>query len=225
MDLLQTAFIFTLAGLTGAAVGNFAAYLAISAAEKRLSIEKVEEILEDEPEDWQQDMEEVEKISSEEPSDPKYKALLEPTKPAVDYTGFHKPDLEALASKYKDEQAAAKEMEKEEKEPYVITIDVYLASENRAKEVLTYYEADDTLVNSAEEIVQAKELIGEHGLEKFGSGSQDPDVVYIRNEADGTDYEVTMSHASYSESVLGVKKQSKSRRKKNAVPKDDSSSE
>jgi hypothetical protein len=51
-------------------------------------------------------------------------------------------------------------------------------------------------------------LIGEKNLSRFGHGSQDPSVVYVRNDQLELVYEVVRSPQSYSEEVHGIKHES-----------------
>ena len=70
----------------------------------------------------------------------------------------------------------------------------------------TYYEADDVLCNERDEVVDPDErdrLIGEANLEKFGRGSGDASIVYIRNDKLEMQFEVVRSPNSYAEEVHG----------------------
>jgi hypothetical protein len=87
--------------------------------------------------------------------------------------------------------------------PYIITHDEYFAAEREYETVrLTYFEADDTLINEEDKIVDDVDgLIGEPHLVRFGSGSRDRKIVYIRNEKLETDFEVVKDKGSYLESL------------------------
>lgn len=87
--------------------------------------------------------------------------------------------------------------------PYIITHDEYFAAEREYDTVrLTYFEADDTLINEHDAIVDDVDaLIGEPHLVRFGSGSKDHKIVYIRNEKLETDFEVVKDKGSYLESL------------------------
>ena len=89
---------------------------------------------------------------------------------------------------------------------YVISLDTF-GNENPDydKISISYYEDDDTLADEQDEIMQEVEgTIGE-ALLCFGDQSDDPDVVYVRNERLSIDYEVVRLHRSYQEAVLGIK--------------------
>jgi hypothetical protein len=90
--------------------------------------------------------------------------------------------------------------------PYVIHRDE--REENAAYEAVTftYYEADDVLCNERDDVIPAEDrerIIGETNLEKFGHGSGDATIVYIRNDQLEMDVEVVRSVNSYSQEVHG----------------------
>jgi len=88
---------------------------------------------------------------------------------------------------------------------YVISISQFGAEREDYETLsLSYYEGDDTLADEKDEIIQ--DVIGTvgEGLLCFGDQSEDPDVVYVRNERLGIDYEIVRLHKSYQETVLGI---------------------
>lgn len=90
--------------------------------------------------------------------------------------------------------------------PYVISFEEFCEGEdNHDKITITYYAGDGILVDEEEEIIEDVErLVGEDNLiNKFGEGSDDPDVLYVRNERMGIDYEIVRQHTCYSEVVSG----------------------
>lgn len=88
--------------------------------------------------------------------------------------------------------------------PYVIHEDEQ--HEKSYNEVtFTYYEGDDVLCEGDERIIENRyEVIGDN-LDKFGHGSSDPMIVYIRNDEIAADIEVVRSTGSYAEEVHGLK--------------------
>lgn len=89
--------------------------------------------------------------------------------------------------------------------PYVISAQSFINEKlEYEKLTITYYEGDDTLADDAEEIVDDPvSLAGEGVFEKFGTcGSEDPNVVYVRNERIGTDFEILLNKGAYSEEVI-----------------------
>ena len=93
-------------------------------------------------------------------------------------------------------------------EPYVITFEQFNEEYDRYdKETMTYYAGDDTLADECEGIVDdVNDLVGD-SLSRFGENSEDPDVVYVRNDSLEIDYEIVRSPGLYSEVVLGHRKE------------------
>lgn len=93
-----------------------------------------------------------------------------------------------------------------EDQPYIITHDEYFAAEKEYDTfALTYYEEDDTLVGEDDKpIDDVENTIGEDHLVRFGSGSKDKNIVYIRNDKLASDYEIVKTNGSYVEMVLGM---------------------
>jgi hypothetical protein len=90
--------------------------------------------------------------------------------------------------------------------PYVITHDEYFEGEkDYVQSSLTYFETDDTLVDDSDTpIGDMESTIGEDNLIRFGHGSKSKNIVYVRNDRLGIDYEITRSSGSYLEEVLGL---------------------
>lgn len=93
-----------------------------------------------------------------------------------------------------------------EDKPYIITHDEYFAAEKDYDMVsLTYFETDDTLVDEQDKPVEdSDKVVGDEHLARFGSGSKDRNIVYVRNDRLGIDYEIVKSKGSYLEEVLGM---------------------
>jgi hypothetical protein len=69
-----------------------------------------------------------------------------------------------------------------------------------------YYDGDDILTDDDNRPIDNKDqLVGENNLTKFGHGSRNSYIVYIRNELLGLDMEVVLRHASFVEEVHGLK--------------------
>jgi hypothetical protein len=95
---------------------------------------------------------------------------------------------------------------------YVIHIDEYMADENEweSQSTLTWYEGDQILTDSHD--VPIYDWISVVGELKFGHGSKDPNVCYIRNERLQTEYEVLRDPGSYEVEVLGGQVEERARR-------------
>ena len=88
-------------------------------------------------------------------------------------------------------------------EPYVIHVDEFQGDEMGydSQSTLTYYEKDGILTDEQNvPIYNPHQVVGEL---KFGHGSNDPNVVYIRNEKMKAEYEVLRDPSSYELEVLG----------------------
>lgn len=86
--------------------------------------------------------------------------------------------------------------------PYVIHVDEREEYDNYEGVTFTYYDADDVLCNERDEIVDQGDrdrLIGEQNLNRFGHGSDDEDVVYVRNDKLEMIFEIVRSPNSYAE--------------------------
>lgn len=90
--------------------------------------------------------------------------------------------------------------------PYIITHDEFFENElDYEQSSLTYYEEDDTLINERDEPQrEIDKLIGEDHLVRFGHGSKDKNIVYVRNDRLQLDFEITKSSGSYVKEVLGM---------------------
>lgn len=92
--------------------------------------------------------------------------------------------------------------------PYVIHVDEKDEFDHYQDTSLVYYEADDTLCNEREEIMDVAErerLIGERNLGRFGAGTNgDDSVVFIRNDMLEMHFEIQKSPNSYAEEVQGI---------------------
>jgi hypothetical protein len=88
-------------------------------------------------------------------------------------------------------------------EPYIIHHDEFFEKEADmySQTCLTYYKGDNILCDEEDTPLYGFErIVGEL---KFGHGSLDSNVVYIRNERLEAEYEVTLDHGYYQVQVLG----------------------
>lgn len=98
---------------------------------------------------------------------------------------------------------------------YVIHQDEFGETDNN-EVTLSYYAGDDVLCDANDRIVDNQDRLVGDCLDKFGHGSGDRNVVYIRNEALAVDLEVIKSDKTYAEEVHGFKHEDPPRKK---VPK------
>lgn len=89
--------------------------------------------------------------------------------------------------------------------PYVIHVDEKHDMDYQTV-TLTYYTVDDVLCDHRDDIIDPDErdnVIGEGNLDRFGHGSGDASIVYIRNDKLELVYEVVKSPNSFAEEVHG----------------------
>lgn len=92
--------------------------------------------------------------------------------------------------------------------PYVIHREEFEGEEREGYSHVnyTYYAGDDVLVGEDERPVPHGDLVvGQDNL-KFGHGSDDPNVVFIRNERLELEIEIVQTSGSYEEEVLGLQR-------------------
>jgi hypothetical protein len=89
--------------------------------------------------------------------------------------------------------------------PYIITHDEFMNAERDYTQVtLTYFEGDDVLTDEQDAPVEDVEgTVGEQNLFRWGHGSKDNNIVYIRNERLELEFEVLRSNGDYAKEVLG----------------------
>lgn len=116
---------------------------------------------------------------------------------------MEKPDLAALAKKYKDEDFSEHVSDRISpsddppyKEPFMVTaeeLDEYQDSEYSA---LTYYRGDSALVDENDEYVyNVGELLGENVAKMLSEC--DEDCIYVHNDAYDTNFEVVFDNGVY----------------------------
>lgn len=91
--------------------------------------------------------------------------------------------------------------------PYVISIDEFMENEPDYRQIsISYFEGDDVLCDDRQIIITDKEgTVGVQNLDFFGELSHNDDILYVRNQILGCDFEVCREPGKYEEVVLGVK--------------------
>lgn len=94
---------------------------------------------------------------------------------------------------------------RDESYPYVISEEEFLQGEkDYSQNKMTYFEADDILIDEDDSMIPDSDpIVGDTNLSRFGHGSNDKNVVYIRNEKLEIDIEVVRDEGSYVKGVLG----------------------
>lgn len=102
-------------------------------------------------------------------------------------------------------------------EPYIIHRDEFFSEDDDTadyiQKTLTYYEGDDVLVDDEspeQPIYNHSSVVGPL---KFGHGSGDPNVVYVRNMTRHTEYEIIRDPGMHSVEVLGLQNEKEAREK------------
>jgi len=208
--------------LLGAAAGSGITYVLIKDTYEQMAIEEVDEM----KEYYKEKMEE--KDEKDKGVTANIKTNI-PEKPDLDVLAKEQAKSERIAynNKYvspEDEEVEDEapnddppdeyyydDQEKYDKQrkfrkPYIITGEAY-DNENLHYDKLSfgYYVEDDVLVDDNEDIVTGiSETVGDEALVSFGDDSDDPDIVYVRNEGVSADIEIIRIEESYKESVLGM---------------------
>lgn len=88
-------------------------------------------------------------------------------------------------------------------EPYILHVDEFIGDEMGFKqETVTYYEADDIMADVND--VPMYNWISITGPLKWGHGSNDKNVVYVRNEKLKKEFEILRHHGSFEVEVTGL---------------------
>lgn len=122
----------------------------------------------------------------------------------TEYTEAESDEQEAAAA----EEEVVNVFEKAPPDPgsaYPISQDDFMGNATGfVQSTLTWYEADDTLVDERDVIVASpNDTIGSTFRVQFGQQSSDNNIVHIRNEKLGLEFEVVRSNGSYKREVLG----------------------
>lgn len=88
--------------------------------------------------------------------------------------------------------------------PYVIHYDEQ-NERDYSTSTFTYYAGDDVLCDEKDKIIEDRDdIVGDHNLDRFGHGSHDPLIVYVRNDALSAEFEIVKSDKTYAEEVHGL---------------------
>lgn len=90
--------------------------------------------------------------------------------------------------------------------PYVVSFDEFHENpDGNEQATLAYYAADDTLCDERDAPIDNTDYtVGDDNLTRFGHGSGDNKVVYIRNDKLSMDFEVVRSEGSFAKEVLNL---------------------
>ncbi|AXH44196.1 hypothetical protein SEA_GOCRAZY_58 [Arthrobacter phage GoCrazy] len=123
-------------------------------------------------------------------------------------TDAERAEAEAAEAALDDDPAT---WDRDFEKPYVINVNEWnlehMDNPEWDKVSLKYYDGDtdDVLVpEDGQPITDEEYVVGLANLAHIGVGSEDPNIVYIRNEAMTTDFEITRIDGSYTKLVLGI---------------------
>lgn len=107
----------------------------------------------------------------------------------------------------------AKREELDKDVPYIIHVDEFRQNENVYEQVtMTYYEGDDILADTRNTIIEDMDaVIGLGNLGRWGHGSKDPNITYVRNEELKVDIEILRDRGSFHETVHSIRHSSERR--------------
>lgn len=94
-------------------------------------------------------------------------------------------------------------------EPHIIHQDEFANNDSEYQQTTyIYYVEDDVLVDEDETVINNREnLIGHNVLTRFGHGTDDYNILYIRNPLLELEIEICRSPGSYEEEVLGLERE------------------
>lgn len=149
-------------------------------------------------------------VETPDPPAPMVETPVEPVvSTAVDRNVFNNGRNNPRDWDFKAEVAAREE---NPDKPYVISVEEFGENpQEYDQQTVTYYEGDDTLADSRNQpIEEIDSTVGDDNLERFGHGSNDVNVVYVRNERLELDFEVIRDPGYYVVEVLGLDRPEKS---------------
>lgn len=90
--------------------------------------------------------------------------------------------------------------------PYIISQEMFMEGEKDYSQTsLTWYEQDNIVSDERDDVLDDAELaIGEDFKVSFGTASSDENVVHVRNDKLGIDFEISKNASSFGEEVLGL---------------------
>jgi hypothetical protein len=94
--------------------------------------------------------------------------------------------------------------------PHIIHQDEFAQNETEYAQVTyVYYVEDDVLLDEQENIlIDRDELVGARSLTRFGHGTDDRNILYVRNPILELEIEICRDEGSYEEKVLGLERES-----------------
>jgi len=136
---------------------------------------------------------------------PKY---FEEVDPKTEFTKEEPPSVRRIFDRGNatEEVSAVDKRNRTEEAPYILEKEEYLNNESEyTQSTLTYYAGDGVLTDSRDDIIsEIDDTVGEGNLQRFGYGSGDPKVVYVRNDALDLEFEILHHEGTYKQHVAGL---------------------
>jgi hypothetical protein len=201
----------------GSVIGYFTATTVLRAKyeeELRVQIEKTKEFYAklEEKKQFQTPGEAADALIPEEAK----KTLADAVTAMTNYRGEKPPDrkkvVEEMIENIFSHETVTTEITDDEKDlrdrrtPYILEKDEYLESDSDFNQTtVTYYAGDETLADERDDIIEdIDKVVGLANLQRFGHGSGDPRVLYVRNELLEIDYEILLHEDKYKDLVAGM---------------------
>jgi hypothetical protein len=122
-------------------------------------------------------------------------------------TEFVEEVLSNIFSDKTTEEISEKEKRnRTEEAPYILTKDEFMENDSEyTQSTVTYFGGDKVLIDSREDMIEEIDMtVGLGNLERFGHGSGDPNVLYVRNDRLELEFEILLSRGKYSKEVAGL---------------------
>lgn len=196
---------FLLGGSLGLALSSYSCKLCMTEGDlERIKDKIVEELTEDELIELAYN-ENIERDLKEDPQD-----RIHYNRETGEYEPFEADEevistVEDLVQSYISENDEKPHDATDDDGPFIVSVDSFQNEyETHSKNTLTYYEADNVLTDDRDEVItDPDEYVGPDALDSFGEGSDDENVVYVRNLKKEADYEVIRDERAYQEVILG----------------------
>lgn len=123
----------------------------------------------------------------------------------ANYRGQDPSDNTVVHNIFNEDDDMPEQISNDDTEIYLITVEDFLQNEREwAQSNLNYYTGDDVLADDRDDVVENRDDIIGVGNLRFGEGSKDQNIVYIRNERLQLDIEVVKNRGKFVEEALGL---------------------
>ncbi len=126
------------------------------------------------------------------------------------FEGEEETDLEDFEDEYDEtdevpETISVMKTKREAGDPYVISLNEFTDEHPEYDKISLKMFSDGILIDDDERIFdEPEEYLGRSWTECFGIGSEDEDIVFVRNEGLAIDYEILRIEETYSEGFMGL---------------------